>query len=75
MARGRRANQDRLAQYPELVAKYPDGVHPSQLARELGVPRSTVMRDLPTLEESGVLLAEDAQGRLSLCSNRNSKDI
>jgi DNA-binding IclR family transcriptional regulator len=70
MARGRQANQDRLAQYPGLVTQYPDGVRPSQLAQDLGVPRSTVMRDLPTLEESGVLLVEDPKGRLSLFGRR-----
>jgi len=30
------------------------------------VPRSTVQRDLPALEEGGVLLIEDERGLLSL---------
>lgn len=38
----------------------------SQLADRLGVPRSTVLRDLPCLEDRGVLVQEDAQGGLSL---------
>jgi DNA-binding IclR family transcriptional regulator len=38
----------------------------SQLAARLGVPRSTVMRDLPALEDRGVLLQEDEAGRLSI---------
>jgi len=70
MTRGRTANPDRLAQYPILIVKYPEGARPGQLARELEAPRSTVMRDLPALEEGGVLLVEDARGRLSLFKGR-----
>ncbi|MCX7681374.1 MAG: helix-turn-helix domain-containing protein [Anaerolineae bacterium] len=63
---GRRPDADRLQRYGELIPEYPDGLRASQLARLLGVPRSTVMRDLPALEEEGILLMEDEQGRLSL---------
>ena len=67
---GRRPDQGRLSQYDELVPEYPDTVRPSQLARLLGVHRSTVQRDLPTLEEQGTLLIEDEQGLLSLFRRR-----
>ena len=66
MTRGRQPNAERLAQYSTVIIKYREGVRPSQLARELDVPRSTVMRDLPRLEEMGVLLAENSKGLLSL---------
>lgn len=63
---GRRPNPDRLDRYEDLIAQHPGGVRASRLARQLGVPRSTVMRDLPALEERGTLLAEDDRGLLSL---------
>lgn len=40
------------------------GITPAQLARELDVPRSTVTRRLPTLEEQGYLYSEDQRGGL-----------
>jgi DNA-binding IclR family transcriptional regulator len=43
---------------------------PAQIAERLGVPRSTVMRDLPELEGRGVLLQEDRDGRLSIFGRR-----
>jgi len=67
---GRRSDRGRLNQYDELIPEYPDGVRPSQLARLLGVHRSTVQRDLPALEEQGTLLMEDERGLLSLFRRR-----
>jgi DeoR/GlpR family transcriptional regulator of sugar metabolism len=67
---GRRPNQGRLDRYEEMVPEYPDGVRASQLARWLGVPRSTVQRDLPALEDQGTLLMEDGGGLLSLFRRR-----
>jgi predicted ArsR family transcriptional regulator len=63
---GRRPNPDRLDRYEDLIAEYPGGVRASRLANRLGVPRSTVIRDLPALEERGTLLSEDERGLLSL---------
>lgn len=63
---GRKPDPSRLQRYEELIPEYPEGLKASQLARLLGVPRSTVIRDLPALEEAGILLMEDEQGRLSL---------
>ena len=67
---GRRPNQERLEQYEEIVPEYPGSVRASQLARTLGVHRSTVQRDLPALEEQGTLLSEDERGLLSLFRRR-----
>jgi len=40
------------------------GISPSELARRLGVPTSTVMRRLPSMDEAGILLTEDEKGGL-----------
>ena len=40
------------------------GLTAAQLARELGVARSTITRRLPRMEETGYLYAEDERGGL-----------
>ena len=67
---GRKPDEGRLDEYEELVPEYPDGIRASQLARMLGVARSTVLRDLPALEEQGTLLVEDERGLVSLFRKR-----
>ena len=62
--------QKRLAEMAKAIEKHPDGISQSALARQLGVPRCTVKRDLPTLEKDGVLLAEDKRGWLSFFRRR-----
>ena len=47
----------------ELIRRHP-GMRPAELARMLGVSRSTVLRRLPSLEEAGYLLYEDRSGGL-----------
>ena len=47
----------------ELIRRHP-GMRPAELARMLGVSRSTVLRRLPGLEEAGYLLYEDRSGGL-----------
>ena len=46
-----------------LIQQTP-GISPAELARQLGLPRSTIIRRLPGLEEAGYLYAEDNQGGL-----------
>ncbi len=55
---------ERLDQEVELLEE--EALLPAQIAERLGVPRSTVIRDLPILEERGVLLQEDEAGKLSI---------
>lgn len=47
----------------DAVAENP-GMSARDLARLLGVSASTITRRLPSLEEAGILLAEDEKGRL-----------
>ncbi len=56
---------DRLVQIVEILQRVPQGVSQAQLASLLGVPRSTIARDLPVLEECGILLQED-EGKLTI---------
>jgi predicted HTH transcriptional regulator len=58
--------RQRLEKEAALVALAPEGVTRASLARILGVARSTIGDDLAELERLGVLLAEDAEGRLTL---------
>ena len=60
----------RLEKMSRMIEQHPEGISQSELARKLGVPRCTVKRDLPTLEKSGVLLAENKQGWLLLFRRR-----
>lgn len=60
----KQGKQERLERYTELLDE--EGYTPAQLAAKLGVPRSTVLRDLPELEERGVRLAEEKSGKLRL---------
>jgi len=46
-----------------LIRQNP-GIRPAELARHLGMARSTVMRRLPSLEEAGYLYSEDRRGGL-----------
>ncbi len=63
MAFWRRKAQGEFADMAARIAQQP-GITPGELARLLGVPRSTVTRRLPSLEEAGILLYEDEGGRL-----------
>ena len=40
------------------------GIRPGGIARRLGIPRSSVTRALPALDEAGLLLSEDRRGGL-----------
>jgi DeoR/GlpR family transcriptional regulator of sugar metabolism len=56
---------ERLERIIELLENYEE-LSPAQLADHLGVPRSTVLRDLPILEERGIILQEDHDGKVSI---------
>jgi predicted ArsR family transcriptional regulator len=58
----KRGKQERLEQYEQVL--HDAALTPAQIAAKLGVPRSTVLRDLPELEERGVKLQRRAE-RLS----------
>lgn len=59
----KQGKRERLEQYQELLSD--EELTQAQLAERLGVPRSTVLRDLVDLEAQGVKLAEE-DGRLRL---------
>ncbi|MDZ4719411.1 MAG: HTH domain-containing protein [Roseiflexaceae bacterium] len=59
------AKVERLERIIELLENHKE-LSPAQLADRLGVPRSTVLRDLPVLEERGIILQEDDDGKVSL---------
>jgi DNA-binding IclR family transcriptional regulator len=46
------------------LIQHTPGISPAELAREMGVQRSTITRRLPSLEEAGLLYYEDDEGRL-----------
>ncbi len=47
------------------------GIRASELAARLGVEKSTVLRRMPSLEDAGILLAEDEQGRLFMYKQKD----
>jgi len=59
----RRADRERLAAIMQAVERNP-GIRSSRVARELDLHRTAVTRALPAMEEEGLLLSEDDQGRL-----------
>jgi predicted DNA-binding transcriptional regulator YafY len=56
---GKQQKRDRLQQIVEVLRQHPHGLSQAELARSLNVPRSTIMRDLPLLEDQGIFLQED----------------
>lgn len=58
--RKKRREFDRM----DRIIRAQPGIRPAELARRLGVHRSTVIRRLPSLEEAGYLYAEDENGGL-----------
>ncbi len=60
---GRQAQQSRVEAIYQAVEQNP-GEKAAEVAQRLGLNRSEVTRYLPALEENGLLLSEDQQGRL-----------
>jgi DNA-binding IclR family transcriptional regulator len=59
----RKTDRKRIDAIWHAVQQAP-GIRPARVARQLGLHRSAVTRALPALEEAGLLLSEDRQGRL-----------
>jgi len=59
----RYADKKRLETIWQTVEREP-GIRAGRVAKKLGIPRSSVMRALPSLENEGLLLSEDSKGRL-----------
>ncbi len=66
----KQVKRERLEQMADVIEQHPKGISQSELARQMDMPRSTVKRDLPTLEQAGILLAEDERGQLSMFRRR-----
>jgi predicted DNA-binding transcriptional regulator YafY len=56
--------RSRLERMVEIIAESPEGITQAALSRLLGVERSTVNKDLLSLEKRGVRFSEDQRGRL-----------
>ena len=56
----------KLSEFEEMdrIIRQKPGIRPAELARRLGVHRSTVLRRLPSMEEAGYLYSEDERGGL-----------
>ena len=59
----RRTSEQRIRAIWQAVRQEP-GIRPAQVAQKLSIPRSSVLRALPALDEAGLLLSEDRRGRL-----------
>lgn len=59
----RRANAARLDAIWQVVRREP-GIRSGGIARKIGIPRSSVTRALPALDDVGMLLSEDRRGGL-----------
>jgi DNA-binding IclR family transcriptional regulator len=56
-------NEETVSKLQQLIEQQP-GITAAELARQLGIPKSTITRRLPGLEEAGILLSEDKRGGL-----------
>lgn len=59
----RRASKKRLEAIWRMVEQEP-GIRAGRIAEKLGIPRSSVTRALPAMNDEGLLLSEDQKGRL-----------
>lgn len=58
-----RKKEEEFEEVQQLIEQQP-GISIRELARQLGVAPSTIARRLPSMEEAGILLAEDDDGGL-----------
>lgn len=47
----------------QLIQQHP-GIRPAELAKEMNLSRSTILRRLPSMEEAGYYYFEDEEGGL-----------
>jgi len=59
----RHADKERLEVIWQTVEREP-GIRAGKVAEKLGIPRSSVTRALPALDDEGLLLYEDQKGGL-----------
>jgi Mn-dependent DtxR family transcriptional regulator len=59
----RHADKERLEVIWQAVEREP-GIRAGKVAEKLGIPRSSVTRALPALDDEGLLLYEDQKGGL-----------
>ena len=65
----RTTGKRRVEMIAQAVQRNP-GKRAGYIAQRLGLSRSSVTRALPSLEETGILLAEDSHGRLFYVGRR-----
>lgn len=58
-----RKKEDEYEDMVELIEQQP-GISARELAQQLGVSPSTISRRLPSMDDAGILLAEDDSGGL-----------
>lgn len=58
-----RKKEVEFVEVQQVIEEHP-GISVREVARQLGVAPSTIVRRLPSLEEVGVLLSEDDKGGL-----------
>lgn len=63
-------NNLKLLKYREIIPSYPKSIRRSEIARRMNIHRSTVTRDIRMLEQFGLKIIEDANGKLSLAERR-----
>ena len=68
----KQGKEERLEQEVALLEQ--EALSPAQIAERLNVPRSTVTRDLPVLEDRGVFLQE-AEERGGILAERSARAI
>jgi len=62
---GKRARLERIVE----LLNYSSGITQAELARQLGVAKSTIQQDLQDLEAEGILIMEDGHGYLEIFEN------
>ena len=59
----RRTDENKIDEIASYIERHP-GAKPADIAKALEVPRSSITRALPSLEDTRHLVSEDGRGRL-----------